>query len=587
MTTVRFLLILLSFFAGGLICFSIAPFNYWILGILSIALFNLALFSQAGKAPRYFWNSFFYGLGLFGFSVSWVYVSMTRYGGASPLLAFIMTGGFVAFLSLVYALPLAAYGKLLSRKQPGVLSARQQWLQQVLGFSAVLVVGDWLRGWLLTGFPWAYIGYGHIGSALAGWAPVGGVLTINFIVYFIAASGTYLLKALYSKRGQASTTDLNQKTEYVLTGDPGDTFVKLTQTRSSVPIGIATLVVSLGFFIGGAALKAVSYTKPYGETKAVVLIQPNIPQEYKWQQAYDEFITDRLFELTFMEDQSTPPDIILWPEAALPGFYSESQDVFNEVHKRSLINAANDSQLSPNLVTGVLFDDRNAYRYYNALVVAGPDTRRTSSTATQSTATFSSRASEDPSGLSQNHSLYYKQRLVPFGEYVPLEAQLRGLIDFFNLPRSYISRGPLVSEPLVLQNILIAPSVCYEIAYPDLVAKLAKDAHILVTISNDAWFGRSIAANQHYQMASMRALEHQKPLLRATNTGITGIVNYRGESLRELPLFKPDRLEGVIQPRKGNTLFSRTGSRIILLLCGLSLLLVFFTRHPMDGTERD
>jgi apolipoprotein N-acyltransferase len=117
--------------------------------------------------------------------------------------------------------------------------------------------------------------------------------------------------------------------------------------------------------------------------------------------------------------------------------------------------------------------------------------------------------------LGEGSGLYHKRRMVPFGEYVPLERGLRGLIAFFDLPMSNFSAGPRTQAPLRAHGVAIAPSVCYEIAYADQVAAGAREAALLLTVSNDTWFGASIGPLQHLQIARVRALETGRPLIRA------------------------------------------------------------------------
>ena len=120
----------------------------------------------------------------------------------------------------------------------------------------------------------------------------------------------------------------------------------------------------------------------------------------------------------------------------------------------------------------------------------------------------------------EGQGTYLKQKLVPFGEYVPLQEVLRGLIAFFDLPMSDFARGPADQPPLLAKGHRIAPFICYEVVYPEFAAALAADSDILLTVSNDAWFGTSIGPLQHLQMAQMRALEAGRWMIRATNNGM-------------------------------------------------------------------
>jgi apolipoprotein N-acyltransferase len=166
---------------------------------------------------------------------------------------------------------------------------------------------------------------------------------------------------------------------------------------------------------------------------------------------------------------------------------------------------------------------------------------------------------------------YHKRRLVPFGEYVPLEPWLRGTIAFFDLPMSNFSRAPEDQPPITLGELRIATAICYEIVYPDLVATSAGGADLLVTVSNDTWFGASIGPHQHLQMARLRAIETGKPLLRATNDGITAVVDSRGRITASLPQFAPGILRTSVLPRTGTTPFSAHGSTPVVLLCAALL----------------
>jgi apolipoprotein N-acyltransferase len=174
---------------------------------------------------------------------------------------------------------------------------------------------------------------------------------------------------------------------------------------------------------------------------------------------------------------------------------------------------------------------------------------------------------------------FAKYHLVPFGEFVPLEDWLRGLIEFFNLPMSGLKKGQWQQSNITLslpradevasasQNeVQIAIGICYEIAYGNSMRQRAEEAGVLLTISNDTWFGGSIGPHQHMQIARMRALENGRWLLRGTNNGVTAVVNAKGKMVDQLPQFEPAVLRGEFAVMQGRTPYSRIGDWPILAL---------------------
>ncbi|HLF66204.1 MAG TPA: apolipoprotein N-acyltransferase, partial [Gammaproteobacteria bacterium] len=170
------------------------------------------------------------------------------------------------------------------------------------------------------------------------------------------------------------------------------------------------------------------------------------------------------------------------------------------------------------------------------------------------------------------YGVYYKRQLVPFGEFVPFEAQIRGLVGFFDLPMSHGVPGPDVQGPLHAGTLRFSPLVCYEIVYPELALSSLNDANILLTLSNDTWFGRSIGPHQHFEMARMRALELGRFLIRSTNNGISAIIDHRGTVTAHVPQFIATTLIGTVFATEGYTpLYFLTHSFVLILS---SLLLI-------------
>ena len=288
---------------------------------------------------------------------------------------------------------------------------------------------------------------------------------------------------------------------------------------------VAALVVAL--WVMGYGLQKVDWTQSSGAELSVVLVQPNIHQEDKWAPAERDNILQRLASQT---EAHWGADIILWPEGAIPALPRQVTDYLIDIDNRAKVNQTS-------LLIGIPTEDWRSRRYYNSMLALG-----------------------------DSRGQYDKTRLVPFGEYVPLENVLRGLNRFFDLPMSSFSLGSANQPLLSVKNELIAPAICYEIAYPNLVADRASEAGLLLTVSNDAWFGHSMAPQQHMQMARMRAIENRKPLMRGTNNGVTALVNYRGEVDQQLEQYSAGELSGTVSPRVGQTAFTRVGSWPTVLL---------------------
>ncbi|WP_170272635.1 apolipoprotein N-acyltransferase [Litorivicinus lipolyticus] len=220
---------------------------------------------------------------------------------------------------------------------------------------------------------------------------------------------------------------------------------------------------------------------------SVRLIQPNVPAEKKWDPDWRTTILNRHIEPTLTADT----DWVIWSENAVPLYGADADAFFNEMARQRPDIA---------LFAGRLIEapPNRTRRFYNAI-----------------------------EGFADAGGRHYKSRLVPFGEYVPLEGALRGLIDFFDLPLSTIVPGHS-SDPLRAGPTAVSALICYEVAYPLLAWTASEQADVLLTVSNDAWFGHSIARDQHLQMARMRALELGRPMLRATNDGISAVIDAQG-----------------------------------------------------------
>jgi len=390
----------------------------------------------------------------------------------------------------------------------------------LLGFPALWILFEWSRSWFLTGFPWLFSGYAHTDTVLAQWAPVLGIYGVSFIVA-LSASTLYLLIV------QFRSNRLNR-------------YCALYAGLFAIP------------WLAAFTLSLVTWTQPQGEAISVTLIQPNISQDLKWQPEQ----RDKTLNLLYLQTRlNLDSDLVIWPENAVPLFYHRAKPFLDDISE--LVKPS-----SATVITGLPYwqlNDDDTETYHNSITALGA-----------------------------GNGIYHKQKLVPFGEYVPLQQVLRGLIELFNLPMSDFRRGPAEQAPLIAtidgKALNIAPYICYEIVYPDFVRDLAKQSDLLLTISDDSWFGESAGPLQHLQMARMRAIENGLYLIRGTNTGVSAIIDHRGQIITRAKSFVAENLKGEVWTVSGQTLYSRFGSWPILILCGV-LLLICWNRKDATNNK--
>jgi len=305
---------------------------------------------------------------------------------------------------------------------------------------------------------------------------------------------------------------------------------KLRARKSFLAIGVVLLFAP---WILSLALKNYAWTSPAGAPLKVAAIQGNIEQQMKWdpQQLNAQLALYR--DMTFRSQQA---DLIIWPETAVPVLKESAEGYLKMMSQFA-------AERGSALITGVPLREpsgRGEYRYYNAITVVG-----------------------------EGDGTYMKQKLVPFGEYVPLQDLLRGLIAFFDLPMSDFARGPSDQAMLQAKGYQIAPFICYEVVYPEFAAGLSAQSELLLTVSNDTWFGTSIGPLQHLQMAQMRALEAGRWMIRATNNGVTALIDPFGKITTRIPQFERGVMYGEVVPMHELTPYLRWRSWPMVFVCVL------------------
>jgi apolipoprotein N-acyltransferase len=288
--------------------------------------------------------------------------------------------------------------------------------------------------------------------------------------------------------------------------------------------------------VAGAALVRVEWTAPRGTQVSVALVQGAVPQSMKWQPGQRERTLELYAGLTAPH---LGTDIIVWPEAALPALERDIRPFLDSLHAAARARGSD-------VILGQLRRDPDTGAYYNAMLALG---------ATE--------------------QWYDKRRLVPFGEFFPVPAQVREWLRLMNLPYSDFAPGPRDQPPLAAAGEMLAPTICYEDAYASEQLHIARDATLLVNVSNDAWFGNSTAPHQHLDISRMRALETGRPMLRATNDGVTALIAHDGRLLGTLPQFQAGVLTGTVEPRAGFTPYLRFGNGPVLAVVWASLALGF------------
>ncbi|MFG0807624.1 apolipoprotein N-acyltransferase [Pseudomonas fluvialis] len=309
--------------------------------------------------------------------------------------------------------------------------------------------------------------------------------------------------------------------------------LQLRRQHLALASGLSLL---LGPWLLAQALNEHAWTHAKGEPLRVAAIQGNVEQNLKWD---PDALEAQLALYRDMTLASPPAELIVWPETAVPVLKE-----YAEGYLAVMARIASDRQAA--LITGVPLRQVNAAgerRFYNAITVLG-----------------------------EGQGTYLKQKLVPFGEYVPLQDLLRGLIAFFDLPMSDFARGPAQQPLLQAKGLRLASYICYEAVYPEFAAELARDSDLLLTISNDTWFGRSIGPVQHLQMAQMRALEAGRWMIRATNNGISVLIDPQGRIQSRIPPFEAAILYGEVQAMQGHTPYLRFGSLPLAIVAALIVL---------------
>lgn len=414
-----------------------------------------------------------------------------------------------ALFTLLFCLILACYPALACAIGSRLHASTP--VRLMLLFPALWAVSEWVRSWLFSGFPWLAIGYSQVPSSpLAGYAPLLGVFGVSLITAAMAGAAASAIDGFLRSRSPAN---------------PGRQYSRV----------IAGVCVAGILVIAGAVLKTHQWTRPVsGEPTSVTLLQGNIAQELKWRPERALATLETYLGLA----RSVDSKLILLPETALPMLNVDlPSDYLKALADRAIQNGGD-------ILFGIPEFDPSG-NYYNSVMSVG-------------------------TGPSQ---IYRKQHLVPFGDYFPLQPILGWIMNLLHIPMSDFSRGAKLQQPMQVAGQKIAVNICYEDAFGEEIIRQLPQATMLANFTNDAWWGDTVASRQHLQISQMRALETGRPMLRATNTGVTAIIDVSGRIVASAPEFTTAKVSGEVRGYQGSTPYVVVGN-IGFLALALAMLLI-------------
>ena len=520
-------LILLAATTGILLPYCFPKYDMGLLAWVALVPLHIAL-DGISRRTQAFWLGWLSGIIASTGIMSWVVTAMHTYGKVPLVFSYGIMLLLTAYLGLYVALYSAGvvwFRMLVPRY--GLFAAPCLWVTLEL-----------LRTYVLSGLPWSLLGYSQYRQLdLIQIADHLGVYGVSFLIVLtnVALAELYLwLMPLF--RGFR----------------PARLPWELVTT--------AGILVSLSWAYSTSLIASDAVTRPQA-TLQVGVVQPNIDQAIKWDQAFRDETLRRYDRLT--ESFGYGADLVVWPEAATPFIYEREP-----LYQLKLVDMAN--RASAPLLFGspaVRFDaDRKPF-LLNSAYLLSPD--------------------------GELLGRYDKQHLVPFGEYIPLKSSLlfflekmvEGIGDFQAGPGPTILSFQLKESDgaTVARRVKFGVVICYEVIFPDLVRRMATaGAEFLVTITNDAWFGDSSAPSQHFSMVVLRSVENHLAFARAANTGISGFIDPFGRIIEASPIFTQAALQAEIPIRQTKTFYSRHGD---VFAYGCMLISLLFCLYGIFGTK--
>ncbi|MBW2477972.1 MAG: apolipoprotein N-acyltransferase [Deltaproteobacteria bacterium] len=456
---------------------------------------------------RPFKSGFVAGCTFFGIVLYWLNIVMTTYGHLPLALSIVAYLCLVAYLAFFWGTATWVVCRLKERRH----------YHYSMTLPVVWVAMEFLRAFLLTGFPWAQLGYSQQPwLVMIQSADLFGVYGVTFL---LVLSGTVLAESILALQSKHHAFPSKACIAFVV---------------------LLTMNFGYGFW------RMSRQDGPNAETIRVGLIQGNIPQEMKWRPDQQHRTMQTYTALSLKAADNKPVDLLVWPEAATPFYYQDGGKL-----------AAMVSTLPHKTGSALLFGspayrrDDGQIRYLNSAFLLTPEQG------------FVGRSD--------------KIHLVPFGEYVPL-GQFLPFIDKLVVGIGDFSPGDV--NPLPLNGHQLGVLICYEVIFPELARDYVRQgADLLVNITNDAWFGRSSAPWQHLGMAAFRAVENRVWIVRSANTGISALIDPSGRIESPSELFEPAVVVGDVRPGGRSTFYMQTGDSLPSLFLAIALVWLWQTRR--------
>ncbi|MFA6921118.1 MAG: apolipoprotein N-acyltransferase [Gallionella sp.] len=502
---------------AGLSCVAgFAPFGIFPVPVLALAVL-FVLWGSADTPRSAARLGFTFGLGLFSAGIAWIYVALHDFGDMPMWLAGPATLLFAAFLSLFTAL--AGY----LQAQVNVKFAQRfvrpfSRLRERVGERDTDTLSDRWRFVLVMPAAWVLIEWlrGMIFTGFP-WLTLGYAHSDSPLAGYAPLLGAYGVSLVAA----------------VCAG-----FLAIVWRERWSRSGKIATVIIVSLWLAGALLRTVAWTQAYGAPFSVTLVQGNISQDVKFRD--DEL--DNTLETYRRLVMQNPARLTILPETAFP--------IFREQVPQSLLEQLRDHarRNGGDILAGVF--ERDQAGYYNSVIAIGQ--------------------SENAFATEQPH--YRKHHLVIFGEFIPLRPVFGWFInEVLNIPMGDLARGDVRQAPLSVAGQNVAVNICYEDVFGEEIVASLPAATLLVNVTNDGWYGNSYAAAQHNQMSRFRALETGRMMLRATNTGVTSIIDVNGKMLQQLPQHQQGVLQGMAQGYEGMTPYARWGNAAVLLLIAMML----------------